>query len=256
MSVQLEFVGHACFRLWEDGKPTIVTDPYSHFFLPPYKRTEMPHEGYHLDADTVIVSSLTDEAHDHAAMVRGKPRVINSLDVATGKAEATINGEPVVAIAAGEIPDHPDHITGRDNALYAFKAGGLWFAHLGDLGIRLSDEELKPWMNRCDVMLAVTGEKNTIKLDELDPIIELLRPSWIVPMHYALPPMGVEDLPGGGMTTVDAFLNRRRRDPVIMPRHHTVSFPLPKSEDGRPTIVVLEPSGYQATRGLPEFRPS
>jgi len=29
MSVQLEFVGHACFRLWQDGRPAIVMDPYT-----------------------------------------------------------------------------------------------------------------------------------------------------------------------------------------------------------------------------------
>jgi L-ascorbate metabolism protein UlaG (beta-lactamase superfamily) len=256
MSVQLEFVGHACFRLLEDGKPTIVMDPYSFVYLPPYKTTEMADDGFLIDGDTVIVSSLTDDAHDNVAMVRGQPRVINALDVATGKAQATINGEPVVAIAAREIRDHPEHITGRDNALFAFKAGGLWFAHLGDLGIRLSNEELEPWVNRCDVMLAITGEKNTIKLDELDPIIEFLKPTWIVPMHYAIPPMGPKDHPGGGMTTVDVFLNHRRRDHVIIARHHMVSFPMAKLDDGRPTIVVLDPSGYQATGGLPEFRSS
>ena len=27
MSVQLEFVGHDCFRLWENGRPVLVTDP-------------------------------------------------------------------------------------------------------------------------------------------------------------------------------------------------------------------------------------
>lgn len=28
MSVQLEFVGHTWFRLWQDGLPAIVIDPY------------------------------------------------------------------------------------------------------------------------------------------------------------------------------------------------------------------------------------
>ena len=28
MAVKLEFVGHACFRLWEDNRPSIVMDPY------------------------------------------------------------------------------------------------------------------------------------------------------------------------------------------------------------------------------------
>ena len=131
MSVELEFVGHACFRLWEDGKPTIVMDPFSHW------KTELPDDGFRLDADTVIVSSLTDPVHDYVALVNGDPRVINALDVSTGKTQATINGEPLATITAAEIPDHPEGTD--DNALYSFKAGGLWFAHMGDLGFVLDE---------------------------------------------------------------------------------------------------------------------
>ena len=73
-------------------------------------------------------------------------------------------------------------------------------------------------------------------------------------MHYGLPPLGGAD--AGGMTPVDMFLNRHPRAPVYVARHHTVTFPLPKSADGQPIIVVLEPSGYKPTGGLPEFRSS
>jgi len=246
MSVQLEFVGHACFRLWEDGRPTIVMDPFHH------KKCELQDDGFRLNADTVIVSSLTDPAHDNVNLVNGTPRIINALDVAKGKTQATIHGEPLYAIPAAEIPDHPEGTD--DNALYAFKAGGLWFNHLGDLGFGLSNEELAVWSGRCDVLLVITGQKHTIKYDDIDKMIDFLEPTWVVPMHYYLPPLGGEGEPGGGMDPVDEFLNRRSRDPVFVVRHHTVTFPLTKSDDGRPTIVVLEPSGYRATGGSPEFR--
>ena len=60
MSVQLEFAGHACFRL---------------------------------DADTVIVSSLVDSAHANVDFVRSQRQGIYVQDVATGKQAATINGD-------------------------------------------------------------------------------------------------------------------------------------------------------------------
>ena len=245
MSIELEFIGHACFRLWEDGRPTILMDPFSH------EKCELPDDGFRLETDTVIVSSLTDPAHDHVALARGNPRVINALDVSTGKAQATINGEPLATITASEIPDHPEGTD--DNALYAFKAGGLWFAHMGDLGIELSEQALGTFKGKCDVLLAITGEKYTPKFPDLDRIFEILKPVWIVPMHYALPPLGGEGEPGGGMTSIDKFLNCRSRDPVIIVRDTKVAFPLPKSADGRPTHVILEPAGYRATGGLPSF---
>ncbi len=246
MSVQLEFVGHACFRLWENGAATIVTDPYNH------GPARLEDDGSRLDAETVIVSSLTDEAHNNVAFVRGNPRVINALDVATGASSATINDEPLVAIAVKEVADHYLHDP-MDNAMYAFKAGGLWFAHLGDLGYGLGEDELAPWVGKCDVLLAIIGEELTVKLHELEPMIDFLKPTWVVPMHYGLPPFGGT---APRMKSIDAFLDRRPRDPVFIVRHHTVTLPLPKPGDGRPTIVVLEPSGYVPTGGLPAFRSS
>ena len=243
MSLKLEFVGHACLRLWEDDRPSIVMDPFDH------ATCSLVDDGFRLSADTVIVSSLADSAHDNVDLVSSDKQVINALDVAEGKSDATINGEPIVAIAAAEIPDHPEGTD--DNAIYAFKAGGLWFAHLGDLGFGLENHDLEPWKHKCDLLMPITGEELTLKLDELEPMIDFLEPTWIVPMHYGLPPLAGAN--AGGMTYIDAFLNSRPRDPVYVVRHHTVEFPLPRSSNGRPTIIILEPSGYQSTEGLPTF---
>jgi hypothetical protein len=231
MTVQLEFVAHACFRLWEDGRPTIVMDPLT------FSELKLPAPEKQLEAETIIASSLSDPAHSNLALVSGKPRIINALDVALGKTEL-INGEPMLAIPAAEDPNHPDGPD--DNALYAFKAGGLWFAHLGDLGFGLSHEELQPFVGHCDVLMAIIGEKLTLKLDDLDPLIDFLNPTWVIPMHYDLPPVAF------GMSKIDKFLDRHKQDALYFPRSNTVTFPLPKSERGKPTIVVMETSGYQS----------
>jgi L-ascorbate metabolism protein UlaG (beta-lactamase superfamily) len=249
MSTQLEFVGHACFRLWEDGRPTVVMDPYG--FAP----LGLADPGKQLEADTVIVSSLTDSAHNNVGLVSGSPRVINALDVALGQSDSidgAINGAPIVAIPAKEDPNHSSHDP-MDNAMYAFQAGGLWIAHLGDLGYGLTEAELAPWVGKCDVLLAITGEKNTVKLADLAPMIDFLAPRWIVPMHYGLPPVGGT---GFQMQTVDVFLNAYPRAAVYIPRHHTITLPPPPASHGVPTIVVLEPSGYTPTGGVPVFTTS
>src|SRR5258708_9954633 len=180
MAVQLEFVAHACFRLWQDGKPFLVMDPFSPSDL------KLPDNGCRLEAETVICSSLTDPAHSNLAIVSGKPHVINALDVARGTNHEQINDQPIVAIPAAEDPNHPDGPD--DNALYAFKAGGLWFAHLGDLGFGLSDDDLKPWGRHCDVLMAVFGERLTVKLPALHDMIDFLKPTSIVPIHHQPPP--------------------------------------------------------------------
>lgn len=239
MKITVEFVGHACFRIWQDERPLVVTDP----FTP--SDVDLPDDVTTLEADNVIVSSLTDLSHNNYGMVTNNPTVINALDVAQGKAEATLNDEPVICIQAAE---HPNHPTGADdNATYAFKVGDLWFAHLGDLGFGLTEKELLPWVGRSDVLLALTGDKYSLSLDELDEIIELLKPKLIFPMHYHLPP------PGGPMKPVSAFLERRPADPVVYVPHHSIDLPLPDFKPGHPTIVVLQPSGYTPEKDVLHF---
>ena len=232
MAVHLQWVGMACFRLWEEPTSAIAMDPYTP------ESIGLVDDGQRLDADTVIVSSLTDVAHANVGLVGGHPKVINALDVARGET-AEIFGQQLIAVEAAEVADHPDGAD--DNALYAFQAGGLWFLHMGDLGYGLDAEQLAPFADRCDVLLALTGEALTLKFDELDPMIDILDPAWIVPMHYGLPPVsGIKRR----MTRLEPFLKRRHLDPVIFCRHHTVTFPLPSPVQQRPTIVVLEPAGY------------
>ncbi len=237
MPINLEWVGLACFRLWEDGGPAIAMDPYNPAVVAEAVGIDESVFDVRLQAETVIVSSLTDRAHAHYELVDGDPRVINALDVAMGNADASISGEPLIAVQAAEAPHHPDGPD--DNAMYAFKAGGLWIMHMGDLGYGVGADELAPFADHCDVLLALTGEHLTLRLEELDPMIEILAPKWIVPMHYRLPPLTA------GMTPVDAFLEMRSKDPVFLARHHTARFPMPTQEPDDPTIVVLEPSGYE-----------
>ncbi|MBM3800767.1 MAG: MBL fold metallo-hydrolase [Acidimicrobiia bacterium] len=235
MAVNVEWVGHACFRVWRDGGPTIVMDPYD---LATLEKFGLPKGSPQLEGDIVIVSSLTDKAHGEPARVRGTPRVVNALDVALRRSEAEIDGSRLIAVPAAEAPHHPDGP--QDNALYALQVGGLWVMHMGDLGYGLSAEELAPFRDHCDVLLALVGGGLTIPLADLDFVIDYLKPKWIVPMHYELPPLRAKMLPVGD------FLARHAQHPLVYPRRSAVKFPLETPGMGSPVILVLEPSGYRA----------
>lgn len=239
MSLHVEWVGLACFRLWTNDGSVIATDPYAPDVL---GLTEPEELALQIQADVVIASSLTDTAHSNLGLVKGNPEVINALDVAEGKHKANVNDVPVIAVPASETPDHPEGP--KDCALYAFRAGGIWVLHMGDLGYGLSNEQLAPFAGHCDLLLALAGEGLTLPIDELDPMINFLDPSWIVPMHYNVPPVtGKLQV----MSKVEVLLDQRSQDPVVFTRDDTTEFPLDTAALGRPTIVVLEPSGYTRT---------
>ena len=171
--------------------------------------------------------------------MQGTPQVINALDIARGQS-AIIGSEDVIAVEATEARDHPRGP--QDNALYAFKAGGLWLMHMGDLGYELNAEELSPFIGKCDVLFALTGQKLTPKFAELDRMFEALTPRWVLPMHYDLPPLCL------GMSSVEEFLMHRSSDPIIRPRHHTIELPITNPTNALLTIVVLDPSGFISQR--------
>lgn len=232
MSIQIEFIGHACFRLWVHGRPYLMTDPFKHADL------KIPDDGVRYQAEIVIVSSLMDDSHNNYELASSSPQVIDALAIAEGKASAEVNGQSVICVLASENEDRPDNP--KDNACYAFNLEGVWFVHLGDLGYGLTEDEMQPWKGHCDVLMPIVGEKFTLSLDELEPMIEFLQPKVIFPMHYNLPPVGPL------MSPVSKFIEQRKgRDPIIYVPHHTVTLSLTPILEGRPNIVVLKNSGWE-----------
>ena len=250
MAVNIEWVGLSCFRVWRDGGPVIVMDPFNpaelmNFGLFPGETStlEKPDEKRLIEGNTVIVSSLTDIAHGSPQLVRGSPRIINALDLVQQKSQAEIDGSTLISVLGGESEDRPEEFgEAKPNAIYGLKVGGLWITHLGDLGRGLTAEELEPFVNRCDVLLAlVSGPPLSIPLDELDFLIDYLKPKWIVPMHYRLPPLDVTVF-----APLSEFLDRHRDNPLFYTRSSTVRFPI-ETDLAQPIIVSLKPSSYEPT---------
>lgn len=229
MALSVEFIGLACFRLWDEaGGPVVVTDPYTPFDI------GMP-EDCQIDGDLIIASSVTDTAHFNPGLVRGEPEIVNALDLTDG-ATFELSGRDVAALAVTEDPSLAD--SAKDCAMYGFSLGGLDIVHMGDAGYVPSAEALQTFVGRCDVLLLLAGILFTPPLEELDRMIATLQPKWIVPMHYFLPPMIY------AFRTEADFVGHRTADPVVYPRSTQVRLPLDDDLNAPgPVIVVLEAAG-------------
>jgi len=228
----VNWYGHACFRL-EGAGVSVITDPYTPELagLLPVKAT----------ADAVVTSSALDEAHSNAAMIAGSPRVLNALD-AVGAPVAIADGVIVEAVAAMEGVDRPDDP--KANALYRFELDGVSVCHMGDVGRRLSSEQLAPLRGRVDVLLALAGGGLTIALPDLDDAIAEIGPRVVIPMHYRTPSLLYD------VGTVEEFLARRPGDPVV--RHAGATMEI--TADTLPsalTVHVLQPSCEPQAAGSP-----
>jgi L-ascorbate metabolism protein UlaG (beta-lactamase superfamily) len=179
-----------------------------------------------------VMSSALDVAHSNAAMIAGSPRVLNALD-AVAAPVALADGVLVEAVAAMEGIDRPDDP--KANALYRFELDGVSVCHMGDVGRRLSREQLAPLRGRVDVLLALAGGGLTIALPDLDDAIAELGPRVVIPMHYRTPSLRYQ------AGTVEEFLARRTGDPVVEHAGSTMEI----TRDTLPSVLtvhVLAPS--------------
>jgi L-ascorbate metabolism protein UlaG (beta-lactamase superfamily) len=168
--MRIKRYGHASFLI-EGDNIRIVTDPYLPELIGYDPITE--------PADVVIMSSATDPAHSHAAMIPGNPTVINAVEIT--ETAADIRGIRFEAIATMESLIYKD--SPGQNAMYRFTVEGIAIGHMGDVGNPLNDMQLA-FFQDIDILFALTGGPPTIELDDLDKALAILQPKITIPMHY------------------------------------------------------------------------
>lgn len=161
------FLGHSSFRI--KGKTaSLVTDPFD----PVMVGFKFPQ----VEADIVTVS------HDHADHNQVS-LVQNVKKTVLGPGEYEIMGISIIGI-----PVFHDDKKGRErgkNTIYVYEIDGLRLCHLGDLGHTLSEETLDE-IGDIDILLIPVGGEYTIGPKEAAEVVQLIEPSYVLPMHYKM----------------------------------------------------------------------
>ncbi len=223
--MKIKWLAHASFLIEGDGL-RIITDPYEPnevINLPPITEP----------ADIVIRSSDDDEAHCFIDTIPlGFDLVTATEIVDTG---VTLKGIKFEAIWSQESLIHKEVV--RDNALYRFRLEGLNITHMGDVGNPLTEAQMEA-LAGTDILLALTGGPPTIELEDLENVIERIKPKVVIPMHYRIPG------PRFFMLPVTDFTKSYADEKVVWSDSSEVEFTnesLPEDT----LIVVLKPSLFR-----------
>lgn len=163
--MNFEYVGHACVRcIANDGQMLIIDPPKESYGYPIADR----------HADYVTCS------HKH-----GDHGAVELFPVSTHLPEDQMR------LKAGpflleRFPCWHDNQGGTQrgaNLVHKITADGITFVHLGDLG-HWPDENLKEFAAGADLLALPVGGVFTLTLDQLSPLIRLLQPSYVLPIHY------------------------------------------------------------------------
>jgi L-ascorbate metabolism protein UlaG (beta-lactamase superfamily) len=187
--MKVKWYGHAAFKLTTAKGVRLIIDPYEPGF-----------------GGALTYGAITDEAdivltsHDHGdhcyvQEIKGKFTRIGkegSYDVA---------GIKILAI-----PCFHDPSKGKErgnNLIFVIEADNLRVAHAGDLGHALDAGTLQK-IGSVDLLLLPVGGFYTIDANVATDVMQVIRPSITVPMHYKT------DKCGFPITTVDDFLKGKK----------------------------------------------
>jgi L-ascorbate metabolism protein UlaG (beta-lactamase superfamily) len=181
--MKIKWLGHACFLVTSQSGLRILTDPYHEgdgLAYGPIKET----------ADIVLVSHDHFD-HNNINAVRGSPLVVRE----PGKREA--RGINLEGFAAWH-----DASGGRKRGpvvIFVFAVDGLRLCHLGDLGHDL-DLTQAGKLGKVDILFAPVGGVYTIDSMGVDRLCRLIKPGFVIPMHYKTPKVTMP------VATADYFL--------------------------------------------------
>ena len=149
-------------------------------------------EGYSVPGnilpDIITVSHLHID-HNNIGAVSGEPVVLQGMTGPLNNGlkqnfvfiDTTIND---VRIYSVESNHNKPGISPILNAIFVFEFDGIRVAHLGDLGVILTEKQLVE-IGKINVLMIPVGGKYTLSLEEADQVVKQINPAQIVfPIHF------------------------------------------------------------------------
>ncbi len=159
-------LGHASFRI-KGKNVSVVTDPFD----PEIVGYKFPK---HTAADIVTVSHDHPD-HNNVTVIEEKPFV------ATGAGEYEVKGVSIIGVPLFH-DDEKGAKRGRNTA-YRIKIDHIVFAHMGDVGHKLTAAQLEE-LDGVDVLFVPCGGHYTIDAKQAAEMVQEIEPKVVIPMHY------------------------------------------------------------------------
>lgn len=212
--MDITWLGQSSFRI--KGKSvTVVTDPFS---------SQTGFKFPKIEADIVTISH-DHEDHNQAKSVDGGPKVL----VNPGEYE-------IKEVSVFGIPTYHDAHLGEErgqNIIFVIKIDSIIICHLGDLGHKLTEEQIEQ-IGSVDILMVPVGGTFTIDAKQAVEVVSSLEPKVIMPMHYKIE--GMASSLAEKLASVEDFVKEMGTEPIKDSKYSVTLDKLPLEVQ----IVVLE----------------
>ncbi|MBI2595152.1 MBL fold metallo-hydrolase [Candidatus Daviesbacteria bacterium] len=212
--MDIYWYGQACFKI-KGKNATIFIDP----FKPDFTGLKLPKD---MEAD-IALSTHDHDDHNNLEAVLSNPVKIS------GPGEYEAKGVSIIGIQVAH--DGTGGLDRGKNTVYNIMVDGLNIVHLGDLGHKLSEDQVQE-IGSTDILMAPVGGIYTVGAKEAEEIIVQLEPKIIIPMHYLIPGLKFE------LEGVEHFLKDMGEGSEPLPKLSITKDKLPEE----PKVVVLNKS--------------
>ena len=170
-TVRLHYIAHASFLLQTAGGLSAVTD----------------YTGFLGSTDLVPDVVTMNHAHSTHWTDRPDPRIPHVLPgwgaYGVGIDHHLDLGEMLVRNVATDIRSNFSGVEANGNSIFVFEVAGLCIGHLGHLHHVPTPEQFAA-LGRLDVVMAAVDGGTTLPLPEMIQVLERLRSSVVIPMHW------------------------------------------------------------------------
>ena len=158
--MRITWYGHAAFLVETDGL-RIILDPFRSPDSGGYEPIAEP-------ADLVVVSHENDRYHSHLGQIVGSFDVVRALELPPDG--AVVRG---IRFESVHVYESPERLPEDEVTIVHFRADDLHVVFLGDLGHRLSEDELVPLLG-ADIVMAAAGGPPTIDFAEIPALLDAI----------------------------------------------------------------------------------
>jgi L-ascorbate metabolism protein UlaG (beta-lactamase superfamily) len=188
----IEYYGLSCFLITSSTGIKIITDP----FLADKK---ILHSELKKEPADVVTVSCGHFAHCNVFVVGGTPYIYQITD------PTEIKGIKFRGIASRHLTmKEVSTADPGDNVIMCFEVDGIKICHLGALGHKLSDGQVKD-ASKVDILMLPVGGVSTLSLADANEVCSQLNPKVILPMHYRSERCDFE-----AWATVDEFVKEKK----------------------------------------------